>query len=267
MKVFLSWSGEVSKQVAIALRDWLPNVIQSIEPWMSSEDTNKGSRWSFEIAKELGAAAAGIICVVPGNHDAPWLNFEAGALSNAFGKDKVCPYLFRVKSTDFTGPIAQFQMSEANRDDTHRLLGSLNKGIQETALTEAKLAQAFEMWWPRLEGQLAAITTSVPNKEPKRRTDDMLEELLSIARDQSRTRDMEAEMQYHSMKLMTQLLEESQRKEQELRARLRRPNTWRTSVADALGGKLNQHRNTTEDGGLSLLYVEPTSIGPDKEES
>jgi hypothetical protein len=37
MKVFLNWSGETSTHVAIALHDWLLNVIQAIERWMTSE--------------------------------------------------------------------------------------------------------------------------------------------------------------------------------------------------------------------------------------
>ena len=50
MKVFLSWSGELSHKVALAFREWLPNVIQSIEPYVSSEDIDKGARWSAEMA-------------------------------------------------------------------------------------------------------------------------------------------------------------------------------------------------------------------------
>ena len=82
MKVFLSWSGQLSKRVAEELRQWLPNVIQALEPWLSSEDIGKGSRWSSHVTSELAASKAGIICVTPDNHNAPWLNFEAGAISN-----------------------------------------------------------------------------------------------------------------------------------------------------------------------------------------
>ena len=100
MKVFLSWSGHKSHQVALAFRDWLPSVIQSVTPYVSSEDIDKCARWSTDIAKELENSSFGILCVTKDNIEAPWLLFEAGALSKMMGKSAVCPFLFDIKMSE-----------------------------------------------------------------------------------------------------------------------------------------------------------------------
>ena len=44
MKVFLSWSGETSRQVEAALYKWLPYILQPLRPSLSTEISN-GVRW------------------------------------------------------------------------------------------------------------------------------------------------------------------------------------------------------------------------------
>lgn len=112
MKIFISWSGEISHQVAVVLRDWLPLVIQSIEPYVSSEDIDKGARWSSDIATELDDSSFGILCVTEDNFEAPWLNFEAGALGKSVEKSNV-------KRSDVHGPILQFQSTIFEKADTY----------------------------------------------------------------------------------------------------------------------------------------------------
>jgi hypothetical protein len=52
MDLFLGWSGTCSKAVAEALKLWLSQVLQAVEPWISS-DIDKGARWSDEVATRL----------------------------------------------------------------------------------------------------------------------------------------------------------------------------------------------------------------------
>jgi hypothetical protein len=53
MKVFISHSGKRSHAVALTLRQWLPDVIQSVKPWLSSEDIEAGARWGNEVTSSL----------------------------------------------------------------------------------------------------------------------------------------------------------------------------------------------------------------------
>jgi TIR domain len=182
MKVFISWSGNRSKQLARALFNWIPNVIQSVKPWMSEEAT-KGSRWGPEIARELQETRFGIVCVTSENLMSPWLIFETGALSKTLDSTFVCPYLLDLRPADLEGPLAQFQATRANMEDSRRLVASINTALGEgPMLTEIKLQQAFELWWPKLESVLNEIGP-FEGQPPKRRTTDMiLEELVELVR-------------------------------------------------------------------------------------
>lgn len=186
MKVFLSWSGHKSHQVALALRDWLPSVIQSVTPYVSSEDIDKGARWSTDIAKELEDSSFGILCVTKDNLEAPWLLFEAGALSKMMEKGAVCPFLFDLKMAEIKeGPILQFQTTVYEKDDIKKLLISLNKSCGDTGLKEELLLKSFDVWWPSLDEALKQIMSEKDDgktQAKKTTKDDMLEEILELTR-------------------------------------------------------------------------------------
>jgi hypothetical protein len=184
MKIFLSWSGPTSKAVAEALRDWLPLVIQAVRPYLSSADIDKGARWLSSIAEELEATKVGLICLTPNNLDAPWIHFEAGALSKTLDKTYVCPYLFGLEPTDVTGPLKHFQATRAQRDDTRSLIKTINKALGNNALPENTLDKLFNKWWPDLDKDLKNISldnSSVESK-PQRSDSDLLAEVLELVR-------------------------------------------------------------------------------------
>ena len=185
MKVFISWSGERSKNIANALREWLPNVIQAIKPWISASDIDKGARWSSDIASQLEESVIGIICLTPENLEAPWILFESGALSKTINKSFVCPYLFQVKPSDISGPLVQFQFTKANKDDTKNLIMTINKALGNLALPEQNLFTAFEKWWPEFEQKLKEIP-EIQIKREERSDREILEEILDLNRKQAR---------------------------------------------------------------------------------
>jgi len=188
MKVFISWSGDMSKAVAEALREWLPVVIQAVEPWVSAHDIERGVRWSPALTRELEQTKVGIICLTPDNLKAPWILFEAGALSKTVEASYVCPFLFRVENSDLEGPLAQFQTAKAQKDDTRELMHTINKSLGASALKEGTLDQAFEKWWPDLEDRLHRIpVSSAAASVPKRTDRQILEEILELVRNAPRT--------------------------------------------------------------------------------
>lgn len=186
MKVFLSWSGEQSHKVAVVFRDWFPSVIQSLVPYVSSEDIDKGARWSTDIAKELEDSTFGILCVTRDNLNAPWLTFEAGALSKTMDKSFVSPFLFNIKRSEVDGPILQFQSVIFEREDIKKLLKTLNKACGDEKLSDDRLEKAFEVWYPTLEKELNEIqpTANIENEEKTigSGSNEILEEILELSR-------------------------------------------------------------------------------------
>ncbi len=53
MKAFIRWSGKRSKVLANALRDWLPCVMQYMEPFVSDNDHRSDQRGHMQITLKL----------------------------------------------------------------------------------------------------------------------------------------------------------------------------------------------------------------------
>src|SRR5579871_4502302 len=121
MNVFISWSGETSRRIANTLHDWIPYVIQAVHPFVSAGDIEKGQRWSQVLGSELAKTDYGIICVTSDNLNAPWLHFEAGALSKTL-EEYVSPFLFGVDPKKLPGPLQQFQSTVYEKADVFQLM-------------------------------------------------------------------------------------------------------------------------------------------------
>lgn len=186
MKIFLSWSGELSRELAEALRDWLPAVLQSVKPFFTPNDIEKGARWGKDISQELEASSFGIFCLTKENLSKPWIMFEAGALSKRIDTSRVCPVLFGVDSADLEGPLVQFQAAPFSENEMRKLMKTLNAGLGDQRLEDGVLTSVFEMWWPKLNEKIAKILERHTNKAAptsSTRTDrEILEEVLQLTR-------------------------------------------------------------------------------------
>jgi hypothetical protein len=261
MNVFLSWSGLLSHEIAQALATWIPQVVQAVKPWLSSQDIEKGARWFEEIGESLSTTDFGILCLSSANIAAPWILFEAGALSKSLGQSRVCPVLINIKNIDLQGPLAQFNTTGIGKSDLLKLVETLNSRLpQESKRTETQLIEAFEVWWPHLERKIAGAIKAAKDSEhqeaptPKRKTDDVLDELLDLTRStaqivsklqlEARPTAQPSIVQRHPIPLRSTTVAQ-------LAAQLNRP-------ADALLAQLNA-------AGLNKLSPDDTLSESDKE--
>ena len=156
--IFICWSGDRSQLLARELRTFLsqaiPDIAKTGTTLFMSDDIAKGTRWFDAVEKELDRADAGLVCITREALQSGWIHFEAGALARAVRKneqaraDTLYTYLLGVQTDELQGPLAAFQSTRFDPEDTKRLVASIAALIApDTAAREAS-EQAFEAHWP-----------------------------------------------------------------------------------------------------------------------
>jgi TIR domain len=185
MKVFISWSGERSKAVAKGLYEWLPDIVNAVKPFMSEENIRKGELWRSVLAQELKENNFGIICLTPESLESTWLHFEAGAIAKA--TNLIWTYLFQVQPAQVKSPLADFQHTIAEKEDTRKLVHAINAALGDQQRTEEQVNRVFDRSWLDLEAKLKAVPPSATAAPPRPEPQDMLEELLERVRELKRS--------------------------------------------------------------------------------
>lgn len=128
---------------------------------MLAPDLEAGTLWNESTQRELSEASFGILCVTPGNMNSPWLLFEAGILAHSLHYSHVCPYLIGLETSQLPGgPLAQFQAMRATKEDTRRMVLSINQAQGGLSLEQSRIERVFERSWPDLENVLSRISMS-----------------------------------------------------------------------------------------------------------
>lgn len=187
LKLFISWSGSLSEEVALAFKEWLPPVLQNAKPWMSSTDIPRGSAWYNEIKRSLADTDTGLLFVTRENQHAEWLLFEAGALGKGLDTSRICTILVNCEPTEVAGPLGLFQGTRLTRSDIGKLLQDLNKAMPASLSVEPKaLDRAIDRSWADLESEvnrLIAKHSEVESAKPEPAEMDLLKEILQTVRD------------------------------------------------------------------------------------
>jgi len=187
MLVFISWSGQKSKAVAEALKNWLAQVIQAVDPWLSA-DIEKGVRWNPELSEKLENSKIGIVCLTKENLDSKWILFEAGALSKV-KTAHVCTLLLDISYADIEQPLSQFQHTSVSKEEIRKLVETINNSVHregERGIRKEYFDDIFNTNWPQLEKKLADIKGSKDTQSYTTRPDrKILEEILALLRNQN----------------------------------------------------------------------------------
>ncbi|MDY0965092.1 hypothetical protein [Massilia sp. CFBP9026] len=187
MKVFMSWSGQRSKLTAELLHGWIKCVIQAAQPWISSKGIERGAMWFSEINNELKDTTIGIVCLTQENKNAPWILFEAGALTKGLASNRVCTFLVDLEPADLQPPLGQFNHTFPTRESMWSLVNTLNNGLETNRLDVVVLQRVFDTYWPQFEAEFKQILADAPpvTVVTPREEKDILSEILETTRHMS----------------------------------------------------------------------------------
>lgn len=161
-QIFISWSGGVGQKVGAALHEWLPAVIQELNPFFSPQ-IDKGTFWHNEISNNLEAANFGIVCITEESVRSPWLHYEAGALSQKLKtreEPRVALFLHKVEYASLTPPLQALQGTKSEIEQSvWDLVVTINKQCT-SPLPEKRLRESFDLTYPRLRASLESIEAS-----------------------------------------------------------------------------------------------------------
>lgn len=187
MRVFISWAGPLSLEIAEFFQEWLPRVIQVITPVMSTE-IEKDTLWTPQLFSQMESSSTCISILTHENLDARWLLFEAGVMSS-----KICCFLVDVTPAEIKTPLSIYQLTKFEKKDVFRLIKLLNSKLKDTTempLEMERLKSVFNQNWPEFEEKITILikesTQSRPHDPPPphRSKRNILEEVLELSRKQ-----------------------------------------------------------------------------------
>ena len=184
-KVFISWSGSYTKRIALVWQQLVTEMFDMVDVFVSSSSIQAGARPLDEIKQELDGTSIGIVVTTPDNQNAPWLNFEAGALSRAVKNSptRVMPSLVGFDSpSQVTSPLKQYQAKMLDKEGVESILQTI---ASVAAVEWTRKQQSFERAWADYNQKFAEVINyhSEQTQSAKRTSEDMLDEVLSIVRD------------------------------------------------------------------------------------
>jgi hypothetical protein len=163
-KLFLSWSGKESQQVAVAFNEALLDAIPRLHTWMSTENLQGSEEWFNELRRQLCSVDIGIVFLTGTNQSSCWLNLEAGAFLRLIGGSRggLCPVLLGITELPKDHPLSHIQAFPGDFDGFSRLFVRIAQWIGD-AREPGRLKSLFRKLWPDLQ---RSVKSSV--KPPER---------------------------------------------------------------------------------------------------
>lgn len=163
--VFLSWSGERSKKVAEEFQNLFKDVFDPvIDCFLSTRNIAPGARSLQILFDSLEKCNYGISFIDSENARAPWIQFEAGALSKMGEDSKVMILLLDNNTESLQGtPFSEFQYKLFNKEHIESIFDEIIKLCGQVSSRDTFLKR-FENGWDLFFKNSNKILANVQNE-------------------------------------------------------------------------------------------------------
>lgn len=158
-QIFISWSGENGKAIALKLKEVIEEDIfnNKIKCFVSDSDIASGEDWWKKIQNELISAKLGIVCITKENTKAPWIYYESGALVG--NNVKVIPLLFNCnKDVLYKTPLnGQHSVSFHDMKKFMKMISDINDELKLLDLSTKQLNNISLIAYKKMHNDLSDV--------------------------------------------------------------------------------------------------------------
>lgn len=165
MNIFISFSGERSNAVALALKKFISKVFDgstSPEFFLSSEDIPSGAKWFEEISESIRKCDVAIIVLNTENDASKWMHFESGAIAFNGKNSSVCPFLMDDWKLEPDNPLLSYQVTRNTRFELSKLLKTINQR-GKYGLSNSQFKAIFDKHYLSFSNQIGKILQRPPS--------------------------------------------------------------------------------------------------------
>ncbi len=170
--VFFSWSGDRSKKVAEEFRELFKGVFDPIiDCFLSTRDIAPGARSIQILFEKLEKCNYGICFIDSENARAPWIQFEAGALSKMVADSQVMVLLLDNNTESLQGtPLFEFQHKLFNKEHIQSIFEEIIELFEQLASKDSYMKR-FENGWNVFYENSNSILSNVQNEMDTQNTE------------------------------------------------------------------------------------------------
>ena len=169
LKVFISYSGDLSKSIAKEFNNWFREFIY-VDTYFLEEDIGLGQHMHEKLEEELEKTSFCIIFLTPDKINSEWMLWAAGMLSGKRSRIQTCVLTFNIPIKEVPEQLKVFINIEYSKDSIHKLLELINNEHSNKAIPKEQLNSIIENNWVSLDGKIRKLLMKFDNRDTNTET-------------------------------------------------------------------------------------------------